>query len=150
MKKQTKSKKAGSPRKAPKPATKKEPAAAPAPKPRRTKERDPRLPAAGTTIVRKDKGREIRVKVLEDGFECEGAEFRSLSALAAKITEAGAINGYLFFHLTGPKAAAPKTETAEKPAAPAKARAPKARRAGRDPQPAAPTETAPAGEAAAA
>ncbi len=101
-KKQT-SKKAGSSRKAPKTL-----AAAQSPKAPRTRERDPRLPAPGTVIVRPYKGREIRVKVLEDTFECEGAEFRSLSALAAKITEADSINGFLFFKLTEPNGATPK------------------------------------------
>lgn len=130
MAKKQKSKKSGSSRKAPK-----TPAAALPPKAPRTRERDPRLPAPGTVIVRPYKGREIRVKVLEDTFECEGAEFRSLSALAARITEADSINGFLFFKLTEPKGATPKersTPTAAEPAKKTKTRKPRAA-AQRDP-----------------
>jgi len=119
MAKKQKSKKAGSSRK----QTPKTPAAAQPPKAPRTRARDPRLPAPGTVIVRPYKGREIRVKVLEDAFECEGAEFRSLSALAAKITEADSVNGFLFFKLTEPKGATPKSKSPkskEKPVAPKK------------------------------
>jgi hypothetical protein len=106
-KKQTK--KTGKARK----TTKAAPAAA-APKPARTRERDPRLPAAGTTIVRPYKDRELRVKVLEQGFEFEGRPYRSLSAIASEILGCSA-NGFLFFKLTSappatPKAAKPKTK----------------------------------------
>jgi len=118
MKKQTKSKKAGSSRKAEKPTAAKAP---------RTKERDPRLPAAGTTLTRTYKGKELKVAVLEDGFRFEGEEYRSLSALASHITGAASINGVLWFGLTGRNAATPS-----EPAAPAdtkptkKARKPRA------------------------
>ncbi len=144
MKKQTKSKNAGSSRKSEK--------AAKAP---RTKARDPRLPAPGTTLTRTYKGKELKVAVLEDGFRFEGETYRSLSSLAAKITGYGAINGVGWFGLTK-RAATPKTESAketETPAATAKKRAPKSRRAGREPQPAtteSAIEAAPAGEAATA
>ncbi len=70
--------------------------------------RDPRLPAAGTTLIRPDKGREIRVVVLDAGFRWEGSEYRSLSALAAKVTGAKSINGMLWFRVTDPKPAKPK------------------------------------------
>jgi len=144
MKKQTKSKKAGSPRKTEKPAAAKSP---------RTKARDPRLPAAGTTLTRTYKGKELKVAVLEEGFRFEGEEFRSLSALASRITGAASINGVLWFGLTK-RADAPKTESAketETPAATAKKRAPKSRRAGRDPQQAVSSvEAAPAAETATA
>ena len=141
MKKQTKSKRATKTRRAPKPD-----AAAPATWPEnkpKVRERDPRLPAAGTTLTRTYKGRDLRVSVLDDGFRFEGAEFRSLSALAAHITGFGAVNGYLWFGLTK-RPAAPKMEPAkETPAAAAKkTRAPKAKRAGRDPKPEAQGETA--------
>ena len=102
MKKQTKSKKAGSSRKAPK-----TPTTAKAPKAPRTKERDPRLPAVGTTIKREYKGKEIRVSVLEEGFRCDGKEYRSLSALASEICGNSA-NGFLFFKLIERKPATPK------------------------------------------
>ena len=82
-------------------ATRKAPAA-PAEKPKQP--RDPRLPAPGTEIVRPYKGRDIRVAVLEEGFRWEGEEYRSLSALARKVTGAASINGFLFFKLTEPKA----------------------------------------------
>ena len=121
MKKQTKSKKAGSSRKAPKtPATAKAP---------RTRERDPRLPAAGTTIKREYKGKEIRVSVLEDGFRCDGKEYRSLSALASELCGNPA-NGFLFFKLIERKPATPTTpkpkgkRAAPKDAAPEPAPAP--------------------------
>mgnify|MGYP002623676023 CR=1 FL=1 len=74
-------------------------------------ERDPRLPPAGTEIVRPYKGREIRVTVLEDGFRWEGEEYRSLTALAAKITGARSINGPLWFRLRDRKPASKKGET---------------------------------------
>ena len=93
-------KKAGTARKATSPARKgpaKRATRKAAPKPRAAKapkadtakaarERDPRLPPAGTEIVRPYKGREIRVTVLAEGFRWEGEEYRSLTALAAKIT----------------------------------------------------------------
>ncbi|MFH1892349.1 MAG: DUF2924 domain-containing protein [Candidatus Zixiibacteriota bacterium] len=60
--------------------------------------RDPRLPKTGTTITKKYKGKTINVRVLKKGFEYQGREFRSLSAVAKHIT--GAIwNGFLFFGL---------------------------------------------------
>lgn len=59
---------------------------------------DPRLPKAGTTITKKYKGKTINVRVLEKGFSYEGKQYRSLSAVAKRVT--GSIwNGYLFFGL---------------------------------------------------
>jgi hypothetical protein len=57
-----------------------------------------RLPLAGTILVREYKGRKLQVRVLESGFEFEGEVYRSLSAVAKKITGSHC-NGYLFFHL---------------------------------------------------
>ena len=112
----------------------------------RTIERDPRLPAAGTTIVRPFKGREIRVKVVADGFEFDGAPYRSLTAIARVVTGYPAISGPAFFRLTGTAPAAPKVEAAEKPAK--KTRSPKVRRAARDPEPeGSPVAAKPTGEA---
>jgi hypothetical protein len=80
-------------------------AAVAAPKPttptptRAPRERDPRIPAAGTTLVRPYKGREYRVEVLEDGFRYDGTEYRSLSALASHITGFASVNGVLWFGL---------------------------------------------------
>jgi hypothetical protein len=59
-----------------------------------------RLPPAGSTIVRKYKGQRLEVSVLENGFEFEGEWFKSLSAVAKRITGSHC-NGYLFFRLNG-------------------------------------------------
>jgi hypothetical protein len=75
----------------------------------RTRERDPRLPAAGTVITRHYKGKDYKVTVLEDGFRYDGKEFRSLSALASEITGAESINGFLWWKLTE-RPAATKSE----------------------------------------
>jgi hypothetical protein len=110
-KKQTKTTKAGSSRKAPKTAPARAPKAAPA------RERDPRLPAAGTTIVRAYKGKDYRVKVLADGFELDGKPFRSLTALARAVTGYAAISGPAWIGLGEPKEPTPKTAKAKpKPA----------------------------------
>ena len=44
--------------------------------------RDPRLPGAGSTLVRKYRGQDLRVLVLDDGFEWDGRRFDSLSEVA--------------------------------------------------------------------
>jgi hypothetical protein len=112
MTKQKQTKKAGSPRKASKTSTTAKAAKAP-----RTKERDPRLPAAGTTLVRPYKGKEIRVKVLEDGFEYEGKPYRSLTGIALVVTGYPACSGPNYFKLTGPAAATPKARKTKAKAA---------------------------------
>jgi Protein of unknown function (DUF2924) len=61
---------------------------------------DPRLPPAGTAIVRDYRGRAVRVVVLVDGFEFEGERYRSLSAIAKAVTGSH-INGFRFFNLEG-------------------------------------------------
>ena len=61
---------------------------------------DRRLPAPGTIITRTYKGRELRVRILEVGFEYEGERYKTLSAVAKHITGQH-INGFLFFRLTG-------------------------------------------------
>ena len=60
---------------------------------------DDRLPMPGTVITRDYKGQKLCVQVLADGFAFEGEKFKSLSAVARKITGA-TWNGYLFFGLT--------------------------------------------------
>ena len=60
--------------------------------------RDPRLPKVGATITKTYKGQTINVRVRENGFEYEGCEFRSLSAIAKHVTRA-IWNGFLFFSL---------------------------------------------------
>ena len=61
---------------------------------------DPRLPSPGTAMVRKYRGRQVRVVVLKDGFEYEGQHFGSLSAVAKAITGTHC-NGFRFFNLGG-------------------------------------------------
>ena len=63
---------------------------------------DERLPIPGSVLTRTCKGSEYRVTVLQDGFEYDGAIYRSLSAVATAITGSH-WNGYHFFGLTGPK-----------------------------------------------
>jgi len=82
-------------------AAKKATPAKTAPK-RAAKERDPRLPAVGSTLTREFKGKEIKVKVLADGFEYGGEKFSSISAVARHIV-GYMISGPVFFKLTEPK-----------------------------------------------
>jgi len=63
---------------------------------------DPRIPAVGTVITRKYKGEELKVKVLENGFEYKGQMFRSISAVAVHIV-GGPVSGYMFFKLGAKK-----------------------------------------------
>jgi hypothetical protein len=66
--------------------------------PRKSGERDPRLPAAGPVLEREHKGKKIRVTVLEDGFRYEGEIYNSLSTIARVAT--GTIwNGFTFFRI---------------------------------------------------
>lgn len=60
--------------------------------------RDSRLPKVGTTIERIYKGKKHLVRVLDQGFEYDGKEYRSLSALAKHIT-GQIINGFVWFKL---------------------------------------------------
>ncbi|MCL2646852.1 MAG: DUF2924 domain-containing protein [Phycisphaerales bacterium] len=64
------------------------------------KSNDPRMPPPGAALVRQYKGRTIRAVVLEDGqsVEWDGERFRSLSALANRITRSH-MSGFRFFHL---------------------------------------------------
>ncbi len=61
--------------------------------------RDPRLPAPGTVTSRTYRGRELRLLVLDDGFELDGVHYRSLSEAARAIT-GSRWNGRLFWGLT--------------------------------------------------
>lgn len=63
-------------------------------------DRDPRLPSPGTVISRKYKGGEVRVLVNANNFEYDGEVFRSLSAIAKRVT-GSAWNGFHFFNLGG-------------------------------------------------
>lgn len=60
---------------------------------------DSRVPLPATVITRVYKGQTLQVKVLPKGFEYEGEVYRSLSAVAKKITGSHC-NGYLFFRMT--------------------------------------------------
>jgi len=60
---------------------------------------DGRVPLPGSKIVRVYKGQTLEVNVLPAGFEFEGEVYKSLSAVAKKITGSH-LNGYLFFRLT--------------------------------------------------
>jgi hypothetical protein len=62
--------------------------------------RDRRLPSSGSEIVKLYKGHEIRVRVADQGFECFGQRFDTLTAIAKVITGQKFINGFLFFGLT--------------------------------------------------
>jgi hypothetical protein len=61
--------------------------------------RDWRLPLAGTVLTRPYRGRQILVRVSEGGFEYQGRQYRSLSAIAREVTGTR-WNGLAFFHLT--------------------------------------------------
>ena len=62
--------------------------------------RDRRLPPAGAEIAKRYHGHEIRVRVLDDGFEAFEQRFDSLTAIAKAVTGQRFINGMLFFGLT--------------------------------------------------
>ena len=59
---------------------------------------DDRLPMPGAIITRPYKGQMIEVRVLPHGFEHEGEVYRTLSAVARKVTGTH-WNGYHFFRL---------------------------------------------------
>ncbi len=61
--------------------------------------RDKRIPPPGTVLLRNYKSQHVAVTVLESGFEWEGREYGSLSAIAKEVTGSH-WNGLRFFHLT--------------------------------------------------
>jgi hypothetical protein len=61
-------------------------------------------PTVGTVLVREWRGRQVQVRVTDDGFECDGAIHKSLSAVAKAVTGSH-WNGRLFFNLTNRKTA---------------------------------------------
>lgn len=63
-----------------------------------TAERDPRLPKPGTVLTRAFGKKEIKVTVLDRGFEFDGKTWRSLSAIAKAVTGTS-WNGFLAFGL---------------------------------------------------
>jgi hypothetical protein len=60
--------------------------------------RDPRLPRPGTLLTREFKGQVHVVKVLDDGFEYDARQYKSLSKIATEITGTR-WNGFVFFGL---------------------------------------------------
>ncbi len=62
--------------------------------------KDERLPMLGSELTRQYKGKQIVVRVLTDGFEYDGRHYRSLSAIARKVTGTR-WNGFLFFGCSG-------------------------------------------------
>ncbi len=62
---------------------------------------DDRLPMPGTLLTRDYKGKSVQVRVLTNGFDFDGEVYRSLSAVARKVTGAH-WNGFLFFGLRKP------------------------------------------------
>lgn len=73
------------------------------------RERDPRLPAPGTTLTRTFQEKEIKVEVLDVGFRYDGRTWRSLSAIARSVSGTS-WNGYLFFNIQKRPAKPAKTE----------------------------------------
>jgi Protein of unknown function (DUF2924) len=70
---------------------------------------DPRLPAPGTELIKRDKNETITVTVLEDGFQHGERVYKSLSAIARKVTGTQ-WNGFCFFGLASRKEAGRGTE----------------------------------------
>jgi DUF2924 family protein len=68
------------------------------PVPKAATKRDKRLPARGTVLVRPYRGQMIEVRVLDKGFEHDGQVYKSLTAVAEKITGKH-WNGFHFFGL---------------------------------------------------
>jgi len=62
------------------------------------RERDRRIPKAGTVLTRTFEKKEIKVEVLDAGFRYDGKTWRSLSAIARTVSGTS-WNGYLFFNL---------------------------------------------------
>jgi len=60
--------------------------------------RDRRLPIPGTLITKNYKGTDIRVKILDKGFEYNGKVYRTLTAIAKEVTGSH-WNGFAFFNL---------------------------------------------------
>jgi hypothetical protein len=57
---------------------------------------DPRLPMPGSMLVRRYRGKDVVVRVREDGFEYDGQVYRSLSS-AVRAATGTPWNGFAFF-----------------------------------------------------
>jgi hypothetical protein len=60
--------------------------------------RDKRLPIPGTIVTKEYKGTSLEVRILDNGFEYNNKQYKSLTAIAKEVTGAH-WNGYLFFGL---------------------------------------------------
>ena len=60
---------------------------------------DRRIPEPGASLVKTYKGQTIRVAVRRPGFEFNGEQYKSLTAIARIITGQRSINGFQFFNL---------------------------------------------------
>ena len=65
---------------------------------RASRQPDPRVPAPGTQLIKRYKNETIAVTVLEDGFQHGEHVYKSLSAIARKVTGTQ-WNGFSFFGL---------------------------------------------------
>lgn len=65
----------------------------------RLRDDDPRRPRVGTVLTRQWHGRELRVTVVDAGYEHAGVSYRTLSAVAKAITGSH-WNGRAFFNVT--------------------------------------------------
>ena len=63
-----------------------------------SRQRDPRVPAPGTQLIKRYKNETLTVTVLEDGYQYGDHVYKSLSAIARQVTGTQ-WNGYLFFGL---------------------------------------------------
>jgi len=61
---------------------------------------DPRLPKPGTLLVRRYQGKDVVVRVRQEGFECAGRLYLSLSA-AVRAATGTRWNGFSFFRMGG-------------------------------------------------
>lgn len=60
---------------------------------------DRRIPEPGASLVKTYKGQTIRVVVRSAGFEFNGKQYKSLTAIAKVVTGLRRINGFQFFNL---------------------------------------------------
>ena len=60
---------------------------------------DRRIPEPGASLVKTYKGQTIRVVVRSSGFEFNGEQYKSLTAIARVVTGQRRINGFQFFNL---------------------------------------------------
>jgi hypothetical protein len=63
-----------------------------------SRQRDPRVPAPGTQLIKRYKDETLTVTVLEEGYKYGERVYKSLSAIAREVTGTQ-WNGYLFFGL---------------------------------------------------